>query len=202
MMRWFFSFSCLVAVSIAAKAQMPFDLHLKTGAGILRFTDLQDNVYEYNTPIIFAELNWNISPYFAVGTFYSFGLGADTKTTSFNGFNSNSLTTSHHLYGLKLRVSSGRLRLLRPFFEMQYGQFEMTMNRSNGSGSDLTDFWATSLGLMIKLSDRLYLVAPQFTMRLREHGFSFEKQSDHIFERPYSPFAEVTAGISYNLRRH
>ncbi len=191
----------LSSSSLLAQFQLPsMDVQLKSGVAFLDdMTDSYDNRYSYQAPLLSGEINFNLSQYFAAGVFYSKGLSGQIE---FNGgpTGSSSYNAGHQTYGLKLRVSTGRQPRFRPFAELNYGKLEMYMEKDLYRISSSSTFFGFSLGLMIRLSDKLYLVLPQFTFRARSDQFFFEEPNNFLFGQ-YPGLVEFTGGLSYNFSK-
>ncbi len=186
--------------SFTVQAQLPsLDVQLKTGLSIIDdMRDPHQNLYEYISPVWMGELNWNISQYVALGGFVSQGLGGATEFIGEYGSGNVKYSSQHLTYGGKLRISTGRMPRFRPFGEISYGKFEMYIDYDTYRLASSSNFFGWSLGLMIRLSSRLYLVIPQFSFRQRSDTFFFEVPSDHL-TGDYPPLIDITGGLSYNL---
>ncbi len=187
---------------VAAQFHLPsMDIQMKSGAAILTdMIDKYNNLYSYTAPLIYAELNWNISQHFAAGAFLTAGVYSKSNFafTGEYGSSNTSYGSSHLAYGIKLRASSGRQPRFRPFAEFSYGKLEMDLEKNVYRISNSTNFFGISFGLMIRLGSKLYLVLPQTTLRIRKNGFFFEHPGDYLFSS-YPLFIELTGGLSYNI---
>ena len=175
------------------------DFQLKSGvAALMDLKDSNENSYSYSAPLLYGELNWNITQHIAIGAFASAGVYSTSnfKVEYFSG--EASYGSSHFLYGLKLRLSTGRAPKFRPFTELSFGKLEMDMEKDVYRISSSTSYFGWSLGLMIRAGSRWYIILPQINLRFRSNGFFFETPGDHMFGS-YEPFAEVCAGLSYNI---
>lgn len=180
----------------------PLDFQLKSGAAFLPGgKDSNENFYNYKAPLLYAEINWNIGQYLAVGGFVSSGIYSKSNyEISFNYPNSVPVSYggSHLEYGAKIRFSTGRAPRFRPFTEFSYGKLEMYMEKNIYRIATSTNFIGFTLGLMIRLNSKLYIVLPQANIRFRSNGFFFEAPGDFL-GGSYSPFVEVCTGLSYNI---
>jgi hypothetical protein len=184
---------------LLAQFRLPaMDVQIKSGVAIL--DDMRDrnyNLYSYTGPVIHGEINFNISQYFAAGAFISKGLSGQTEFISDNSVN-NSFNSSHQSYGVKLRISTGRQPRFRPFAELSYGKFEMYMEKDFYRIASSSSFLGGSLGLMIRLNSKLYIVLPQLSFRPRSDPFYFEIPGDFLLS-DYPSLFEITGGLSYNF---
>lgn len=149
--------------------------------------------YEYIAPTVSADINWNITQYFSAGAYWVIGIPGNNNYKKTNGFWSTSGNggASHQEYGIKLRGSMGRASTLRPFVEIAYGKWDMYIEQNGYRMANSTTAFGTTLGLMIKLGSKLYLVLPQLNVRFRSEPFYFESKNQ--------PFIEIVGGLSYNL---
>lgn len=195
----FLSFSALYTYAFAQISIPPIDFQLKGGAGVL--PDAQDsygNPFSYTAPMLYGEINWNITQHIALGAFGSKGVYSQSNYTLESISGDASHGGSHSLYGLKLRLSTGRAPNFRPFTEINYGKMDMYMEKDTYRVASSTTFFGLSMGLMIRVGSKLYIVLPQINLRFRSKGFFFEEQDDYLFS-DYSPFVEYCAGLSYNI---
>lgn len=195
----FLSFSALCTYAFAQISIPPIDFQLKGGVGVLAGAkDSYGNPFSYTAPILYGEINWNITQHIALGAFGSRGVYSQSnyKVESMGG--DASYGGSHSLYGLKLRLSTGRAPKFRLFTEINYGKMDMYMEKDTYRVASSTTFFGWSAGLMIRAGSRLYIVLPQINLRFRSEGFFFEEPNDYLFS-DYSPLAEVCAGLSYNI---
>jgi len=183
-----------------AQLRLPsMDIQVKSGiAGLWEMRDQQQNQYNYTAPVIHGELNFNISQYFSIGGFYSKGLPSQTEYTADDNSGYSFYNSQHQLYGAKLRVSTGRQPRFRPFAEFTYGYFEMYMDKGLYRDATSSTFIGWSIGLMIRLNNRFYVVLPQLSVRTRLDPFYWEASND-FFLSPYPSIIELTGGISYNI---
>ncbi len=191
-----FSFS---GTSLLAQLRLP-SMDIQVKSGVTSMNDMKDDYYKgynYFSPVIHGEINFNISQYFAAGAFMSKGFSGNTEFVSDNAV-SGSFSSSHQAYGIKLRISTGRQPRFRPFAEFSYGQFEMYMEKDYYRIATSSTFFGGSVGLMIRLNGRLYLVLPQFSVRSRSNQFFFEVPGDFLLSQ-YPPLFEITGGLSYNF---
>ncbi len=175
------------------------DFQLKAGvATLIDVRDSYENSYSYTSPTLYGELNWNITQHVSVGAFGSKGIYSTSNYKVNYSSGDASYGGTHSLYGLKLRLSTGRAPRFRPFAEINYGKMQMVMERDTYRLANSTNFFDLSMGLMIRGGSRLYIVLPQINLRFRSNGFFFEAHNDYLFSS-YGPFAEVCAGLSYNF---
>jgi hypothetical protein len=192
-----FSLSCFL--SIAQISIPPIDFQLKGGVGaLIEAKDKYENIYDYSPPIIYGEINWNITQHIALGAFGSAGMYSTSNYKVTYSSGEASYGGTHSLYGVKLRLSTGRAPRFRPFAEINYGKMQMVMEKDIYRIANSTTFFGLSTGLMIRAGSRIYIVHPQINLRFRSNGFFFEAPSDHLFGS-YTPFAEVCGGLSYNI---
>ncbi len=184
----------------AVHAQLPsLDVQVKTGVTIIDdMRDRHNNLYKYISPVWHGELNWNVSQYVALGGFVAQGFGGETRFEGEYGSGNTFYNSQHLAYGGKVRLSSGRKPRLRPFGEINYGKFEMYIDHDTYRKSTTTNFWGWTLGLMIRVNSRLYLVIPQVSFRFRSDKFFFEVPDDFMMSS-YPPVIDVTGGLSYNF---
>lgn len=191
----------LPGVSLLAQFRLPaMDVQVKSGvASIDEMRDRNYNVYSYSAPVVHGEINFNISQYFAAGAFISKGLSGQTEIVSDNNNTATtSYNSSHQTYGVKLRISTGRQPRFRPFAELSYGKFEMYMEKDFYRIATSSTFFSGSIGLMIRLNSKLYLVLPQISVRPRSEPFYFETSGDFLLS-DYPSLIEITGGLSYNF---
>jgi hypothetical protein len=192
---------CLPCYSLWAQFRLPaMDVQVKSG--ITQLFDMQDsnyNGYHYSAPVIHGEINFNVSQHFAAGVFISKGLSGKTDLTTDNvNTPDQSYNSSHQSYGVKLRISTGRQPRFRPFAELEYGKLEMYMEKDFYRISTSSTFFGGSIGLMIRLNNKLYLVLPQISVRPRSDPFFFEVTGDFLLS-DYPSLIEITGGLSYNF---
>jgi hypothetical protein len=190
----------LPGVSLLAQFRLPaMDVQVKSGVAYLDEIRDSKNLYSYSAPVIHGEINFNITQYFAAGAFISKGLTGKTELVSENN-NTSTLfyNSSHQTYGVKLRISTGRQPRFRPFAELEYGKFEMYMEKDFYRISTSSTFFGGSIGLMIRLNNKLYLVLPQISVRPRSDPFFFEVTGDFLLS-DYPSLFEITGGLSYNF---
>jgi len=190
----------LPGISLLAQFRLPaMDIQVKTGVASLdELRDRNNNVYNYSAPVVHGEINFNISQYFAAGAFISKGLSGKTELFSDNNTATLFYNSSHQSYGVKLRISTGRQPRFRPFTEISYGKFEMYIEKDFYRMATSSTFFGGSIGLMIRLSSRLYLVLPQVSVRPRSDPFYFETSGDFLLS-DYPSLIEITGGLSYNF---
>lgn len=188
------------SISLMAQFRLPsMDVQVKSGfATVNEMRDKQSNSYIYSSPIIHGEINFNISQHFAAGAFISKGFSGQTEFMTGYISGTNSFNSSHQSYGVKLRISTGRQPRFRPFAELSYGKFEMYMEKDYYRISTSSTFFGGSVGLMIRLNNKLYLVVPQISFRPRSEQFFFEVANDFLLS-PYPALVEITGGLSYNF---
>lgn len=189
----------LCTLTIAQLSIPSIDFQLKGGVGVLPDAkDSYDYPFSYTAPILYGEINWHITQHFALGAFGSTGVYSQSnyKVESLSG--DASYGGSHSLYGLKLRLSTGRAPKFRPFTEINYGRLDMYMEKDIYRLASSTTFFGWSMGLMIRAGSKLYIVLPQINLRFRSKGFFFENPNDYLLS-DYSPFVEYCAGLSYNI---
>lgn len=189
----------LSSTSLFAQFQLPsMDVQVKGGVtSLYEMRDSDFNTYSYLAPVISSELNFNISQYFSLGAFISKGFASKTEFVS-DFSRTSSYPSSHQVYGLKVRVSTGRQPKFRPFGELSYGTFEMYMEKDSYRIATTSRFFGWSLGLMIRLNNKFYLVLPQVSFRIRSDQFYFEAPN-YFSKESYPPIAEITGGLSYNF---
>ena len=165
---------------------------------ILDVKDSYDNLYSYSAPMLSGEINWNITQHISLGAFASSGVYSTSNYKVKYSHGEASYGGTHSLYGIKLRLSTGRAPRFRPFAEINYGKMQMVMEKDIYRLANSTTFFGLSMGLMIRAGSRLYIVVPQINLRFRSNGFFFEAPNDYLFS-DYSPFVEYCAGLSYNI---
>lgn len=193
-----FSITCLAYQGFAQLPSM--DIQVKFGiTSIADMRDRDNNIYNYLAPALVGELNYHISQYFAVGAFYSKSFSAQTEfVPDVSDTDAMSYNSAHQSYGLKMRVSTGRQPRFRPFVELTYGKFEMYIEKDFYRVANSTNYFGGSIGLMIRLNSKFYLVLPQVSIQGRTDPFFFEIPSD-IALGSYPPIIEIRGGISYNF---
>jgi hypothetical protein len=182
-------------------AQLPsMDIQIKSGlTTLLDMRDKDNNIYNYLSPVIFGELNYNISQHFAVGVYYSKGIGGQTEfIPDFSDTDTEFYNSSHQCYGFKIRASTGRQPRFRPFIELTYGKFEMFIEKDFYRVANSSNYFGWSMGLMLRLNGKFYLVLPQVSFRTRTDPFYFEVPGDFVLGS-YPPIIEITGGVSYNF---
>jgi hypothetical protein len=189
----------LSSITLMAQFRLPdMDVQVKSGVAIIdEMRDNQSNRYTYTAPVIHGEINFNISQHFAAGAFISKGFSGQTEFVADNS-GTKSFNSSHQSYGVKLRISTGRQPRFRPFAELSYGKFEMYMEKDFYRISTSSTFFGGSIGLMIRLNNRLYLVLPQLSVRTRSDPFYWEAPNDFVLSS-YPAIIELTGGLSYNM---
>jgi hypothetical protein len=193
------TFSTLCVLSMAQISVPSMDFQLKAGvAALLESQDSYENQYTYIAPSLYAEINWNITQHISIGAFGSAGVYSTSNYKVKYSTGDASYGGTHSLYGLKLRLSTGRAPRFRPFGEINYGKMEMVMEKDIYRVASSTTFFGWSMGLMIRAGSRFYIILPQVNLRFRSNGFFFEDPSDYMFGS-YEPFAEVCGGLSYNI---
>jgi hypothetical protein len=190
----------LSGTSLLAQLRLPsMEVQVKSGvAALMEMSDTQYNMYNYTAPVIHGELNFNISQYFAAGAFFSKGFPSQSEYSASDNSGSSIYNSQHQLYGIKLRVSTGRQPRFRPFAELTYGYFEMYMDKGLYRDATSSTFIGWSIGLMIRLNSKLYLVLPQLSVRTRSDQFYWESPNDFVFSS-YPSIIELTGGLSYNF---
>lgn len=187
---------------IAQISVPPLDFQIKSGVAFgLDALDKYRNLYNYTAPLLYAEINWNIGQYVAAGAFVSTGIYSQSSILVESDYPNServSYKGSHFEYGAKIRLSTGRAPRLRPFTELSYGKLEMFMEKDTYRLASSTNFIGFTLGLMIRVNSRLYIILPQGNFRFRSSGFFFEVPGDYIIGS-YTPFSEVCIGLSYNI---
>jgi len=191
----------------SAQLSLPsLDLQLKGSvATIFDMYDKYNNIYNYSSGALYGELNWNITQHLAIGlfssksVFKSSALNSTVEMEGEYGSGNKIYTSSHFLYGGKLRISTGRQPKLRPFSELSFGKLELYMDKTNYRISTSSTFIGLSAGLMIRMSSKMYIVFPQMNLLLRSQSFFFEEPGAHIFNSKYVPFTEFAGGVSYNI---
>jgi Outer membrane protein beta-barrel domain len=188
----------LPGASLLAQFRLPaMDVQVKSGVAFLdEMRDRNNNEYDYRAPVIHGEINFNVSQHFAAGAFISKGLSGQTEVVGNDG--NTYYNSSHQSYGVKLRISMGRQPRFRPFAELSYGKFEMYMEKDFYRISTSSTFFGGSIGLMIRLNNKLYLVLPQISVRPRSDPFFFEVPVDFPLSS-YPPLIEITGGVTYNF---
>jgi len=189
----------LSSITLMAQFRLPnMDVQVKSGVAIIdEMRDKQSNRYTYAAPVIHGEINFTISQHFAAGAFFSKGLSGQTEFVADNS-GTKSFNSSHQSYGVKLRISTGRQPRFRPFAELSYGKFEMYMEKDFYRISTSSTFFGGSIGLMIRLNNKLYLVLPQLSVRTRSDPFYWEAPNDFVLSS-YPSIIELTGGLSYNM---
>lgn len=189
-----FALFTLVCTHVAGQFHIPA-MDVQTKMGVAFISDVKDkgnNLYTYSAPFVSGEINIAFTQHIAAGIFYSKGFSSQTKVEAdFGG--TTSYTSSHQLYGLKVRLSTGRQPKWRPFTELSYGQFEMYMQKNSYRISTSSKTVGFSLGLMVRLNNKMYLVIPQLSLRSRTDWFFFETSGKA------APLIEVSGGLSYNF---
>jgi hypothetical protein len=193
------SFSMICFLSIAQISIPPIDFQIKGGVAVIPDAkDNYDNPFSYTAPILYGEINWNITQHISLGAFGSTNVNSESTYKVAYSSGTSSYGGIHALYGVKLRLSTGREPRFRPFAEINYGKLQMVMEKDIYRVSSSTTFFGWSMGLMIRAGSRLYIVVPQINLRFRSNGFFFEKPNDYLLS-DYSPFVEYCAGLSYNI---
>jgi hypothetical protein len=193
------SFSMLCFLSIAQISIPPIDFQIKGGLAVIPDAiDNYENPFSYTAPILYGEINWNITQHISLGAFGSSGVYSTSNYKMKYSSGEASYGGTHSLYGIKLRLSTGRTPRFRPFAEINYGKMQMVMEKDIYRLASSTTFFGWSMGLMIRAGSRLYIVLPQINLRFRSNGFFFEAPSDYMLS-DYSPFIEYCAGLSYNI---
>jgi hypothetical protein len=192
----------LVGATFPTKAQVHLpSLEGQIKSGVAFIPEMQDqnyNRYSYVAPEVNGEINWNASQYIAIGAFFSKAFSANVKYEGSFGGETASYESSHLMYGLQARLSSGRQATFRPFIGFSYGILEMYTEKEAYRISAKANVFGLSLGLMVRVSSKLYLVIPQFSLRGRSDSYYFEEPSDFALGK-YAPFIEVNGGLSYNI---
>jgi hypothetical protein len=185
-----------IAYSLIAQVHVP-PMELSVKGGVTNF-DMGGNGgnYTYWAPSWQGEIRWNALQYFSIGAFVSQG-SARFKYTSDADDSQARYEGGHIAYGGSLRLSTGRKPRFRPFVELSLGKFDMYMDntsRSKCTGS----FVGYSIGLMIKASNRLYVVVPQVNIRARKTYFDFEEPDNFAFGS-YGTLNDIQGGLVLNV---
>jgi hypothetical protein len=192
--------SLLVACSLAAigfaQAQFTiptFDVELKAGACELVPKE-QGAFSEYRGILASAGINFHLGQRIALGGFYSRSMSTKANGSYDNAFGDNvTYPAAHQTYGISVRLSTGRKPRFRPYVQASIARHEMYVDFDSYRIANSTLAIGGALGLMTRLSSKLYLILPELTLRKRMEGFYYETSRELLFE--------YKAGICYNFSK-
>ena len=147
--------------------------------------------YQYENLWAQGELNVQLGQRVALGVFYNksfFG-----SYVSHDG-NQDGQDAEHLMYGVLLRLSSGRSVRVRPYLQLKYFKYQMVVHNLGYDVATSASGATTGIGLMIRLSNKLYLNIPDL-----EFGSLFNT-GDVLF-RENTFMLKAGAGITYNFSR-
>lgn len=189
----------LFSLSVDAQLRLPaFDISFKTGYvfipdeyQVYQSTGNLHYNYQYQSVWAQGELNLHVGQRIAVGGFYN-------KSVIGNYINHEGdqpgQDAEHLMYGVSLRLSSGRSVRVRPYLQMKVFKFQAVVH---GSGFDIAtkcNGAMANIGLMIRLSNKLYLNIPDLQV-----GSVFER-GDLLF-RDMPVMVQAGVGITYNFTK-
>jgi len=173
----------LIALAIPSFAQFPiptFDVALKGG--------VNSDQNEYITIDIRLEANVHINQYVAVGFYYApsvFGNIFDEVLDE--DFDAKQLS-----YGGRLQASTGRVSKYRPYIFLAYSKMEIVQDRGDLRFAVKSNDISFGAGLMIKLSDRMYLNV----LELEYRSFS---EDLWFFPDPEAFLLSARIGVNYTI---
>ena len=146
--------SCWV-VGITANSQIripQFDIELKLHQSFLPGPGEEDGLEVFEATNLQGGLHWQISQHLALGGFYSRSIAATAKYKGAQAKNGFQLVK-----GIDVRLSTGRAKKWRTFIALNYSQIEIIEDDENYRFAAQTGSFGASLGIMLKLSNKLYL---------------------------------------------
>ena len=183
----------------AAQLRLPaFDISLKTGYMFMPddyYVEQADGnrfvSYQYESIWAQGEVNVHIGQRIAVGFFYNKSLLGGYVN---HDGDQPAQEAEHLLYGVLLRLSSGRAVKVRPYLQVKYFKNEVVVHQLGYDVANQCTGAAAGLGLMIRLSNKLYLNIPDV-----ELGSLFN--SGDILFRDKSMILKAGLGLTYNFSR-
>lgn len=146
-------------VGITANSQIripPFDFELKLHQSFFPGSGEDEGLEVFAATNLQGGLHWQISQHLAVGGFYSRSLAATAKYWGAGG--SKQTKNGFQLVkGIDVRLSSGRAKKWRTFIALNYSQIEVIEDAENYRFAAKTGSLGASLGIMLKLGNKLYL---------------------------------------------
>lgn len=157
---------------------------------------------KYNSITAAIGGNINLNQYFAIGFFYNRSINGELDYPEYeNGFfaytGPEPYPVKHLIYGIRFRASLNRIVRFRPFIQFSYYYREMVAEKPSMTIAHSNNGFSPSLGLMIKMNDRLYITIPQISILFSdEQPIFIEYTYDDLGSEQ---FLQLEAGISYYI---
>ncbi len=173
----------LLASFCNAQFSIPsMDVKLVGGASIIPMPNV-----DFEGVVFSGELNIHINENIAVGPFFSKGV-----SMQFLG-EKEDYEADQWIYGIQVRLSTDRSHKIRPYLNLNYYKSEFIVDYENFRTAGETSGYGAGLGLLIRLTNRIYLNAIDL---------SIKKPSEELFLLPGADFViQAHAGVSYNFGR-
>ena len=176
----------LISFQLCGQFRLPkFEVQTKVGWAGCNFQDSNNRSYEYGTLIWSGDLSIPMNQHFSIGVFLSQSMPGAHVAVGGNVGTLNSKATydvKHQVFGTMLRISANRLKRFRPYVDARVGKFEMYIDHDAYRLANSTIFLGGTLGLMIRLGSRMYVVFPEIALMSRSQSFFFDTGKLPIFE--------------------
>lgn len=147
----------LVGITANSQIRIPqFDMELKLHQSFFPGPGEDDGLEVFEATNLQGGLHWQISQHLAIGGFYSRSIAATAKYSESLG----STQTKHGFQlvkGIDVRLSTGRAKKWRSYIALNYSQIEIIEDNENYRFAAKTGSIGASLGIMLKLGNKLYL---------------------------------------------
>ena len=149
---------CFVGITANAQIRIPpFDIELKLHQSFFPGPGEEDGLEVFEATNLQGGLHWQISQHLALGGFYSRSIAATAKYKGAWGSTQTKNEYQQLVKGIDVRLSTGRAKKWRSFIALNYSQIEIIEDNENYRLAAQTGSFGASLGIMLKLSNKLYL---------------------------------------------
>lgn len=179
-----------VVTLVNAQFQLPqFDVELKVQQNIIPFSGGEYLNY-FETTNLYSAAHVQVGQHLAIGGFYS---------RSFRGTERFSYKTEDVYHdalnltkGIEIRFSTGRAKKWRKYIALNYSQIEIVEDNIDYRLASKTNAFGGSLGIMRKLSNKLYLTIIELGVKALSDEIFWFNSSDKLM-------IDAKMGLLYNI---
>ena len=179
-------------ISVNAQFQLPqFDVELKGQQNLIPGGGKNDGDLQVaETTSIYGAAHVQVGQHIAIGGFFGRSFRGTGSFTLGQGDESRDILFLQK--GLDLRLSAGRARNWRPYLSLNYSQIEMVQNNGGYRLASKTNAFGGSLGIMRKLSNKLYLTVFELGAKVMSDEIFWFGTSDKVI-------IDAKLGLLYNI---
>jgi hypothetical protein len=195
-----FTLFLCVPLDCFSQFHMPrFDVELK-GSYVRMIDDDQGGipaggVDRINSINLQGAAHWQPNQHIAFGWFYCRSLSGEIRTIQFQGGDKKTGDAQLLMTGPEIRISAGRFANWRPYLTLNYCKMELINDQGGYRQASKTTAYGGSIGIMRRLSDRLYLNLIEVSVRVMQDIPYWFTHGDN------TPF-EAKSGLTFNFGKY